>query len=104
MKNLAKRNARIVQLAQAGVPYPQIGQLCGGITPERVGQIAKAAGIFRDPSKARHDWRRTRVVRAEATLHDALLWHTEDTPEVRAAMETLSAAIRDLIAQAQVPA
>jgi hypothetical protein len=44
------RDARIVQLANAGIPYSTIGQMFS-ITRARVQQIARAGGYSRDPSR-----------------------------------------------------
>jgi hypothetical protein len=104
MSRHPERDARIIKLVQSGIPFTAIGQLCGGISRQRVGQVAKTAGLGVNPMRARLDYQRTRVTRAEAKLHDALLFGTPGDPEVNAAMEKLSAEIHELIVKAQVPA
>jgi len=103
MSRHPERDARIIKLVQSGIPFTAIGQLCGGISRQRVGQVAKTAGLGVNPMRARLDYQRTRVTRAEAKLHNALLFHLPDDPETIDAMERLSATIRELI-KAKVPA
>lgn len=50
MNTIPSRDDRIVALAQAGIPYGEIGAFYG-MTRQRVHQIARGAGISRNPNK-----------------------------------------------------
>jgi hypothetical protein len=97
-----ERNRRIVQLANAGIPYRTIGELSGGLSRARVQQIAKAGGYSRSPEKARDNWRRGRLERAEAKLIAALRYQAADDPESQAAIDKLMATVHNLIMASRV--
>jgi DNA-binding Lrp family transcriptional regulator len=102
MRNPSDRDAQIVNFANTGLPYAKIADLYG-ITRQRVGQIAKDAGVIRQSGAITRARRLARIKKAEAKLHNALLYHLPDDPETIDAMERLSATIRELI-KAKVPA
>lgn len=110
---LADRDREIVALAVAGVPYSKIGPIYG-LTLGRAQQIAKAAGVSRNPLKGVHrpKTRRTEAQIQELTLlrladqvengHRTLGFAGRGTPEQRAQIRaTLAAWLRE---KARVPA
>ena len=66
MTNKTVRNDEIVALARAGVSYNRIAAL-NGLTRQRVQQLARAAGISRNPERRPHTPNLPRVL-TEADL------------------------------------